>query len=148
MDPLQKKSIETFRSGLNCAQSVLTAFSRDLDLDNDLALSVAAGFGAGMGRLQETCGAVTGAFMVFGIYNGKKYNDTLSRKERTYSMIQDFNRKFTEIHGTTSCRKILGCDLKTDEGRKYARDNKLFELICEKCVSDSVKITEQLISEE
>jgi C_GCAxxG_C_C family probable redox protein len=66
-------AINRFRSGLNCSQAVLTAFSDDLSFDDDLALCISCGFGSGMGRLQETCGAVTGAFMVMGMHNGKKY---------------------------------------------------------------------------
>lgn len=58
--PMTVKAIESFRSGLNCAQAVVTAYADELNFDNNLALSVSCGFGGGMGRLQETCGAVTG----------------------------------------------------------------------------------------
>ena len=51
-------------SKMNCAQSVLTAFSDELGLDRNTALRLARGFGGGMGRTGKTCGAVTGAYMV------------------------------------------------------------------------------------
>lgn len=47
----EKKAVETFRSGNNCAQSVLSTFAEKYDIDNDVALSIASGFGAGMGKL-------------------------------------------------------------------------------------------------
>lgn len=141
-----EKTIESFRSGLNCAQTVLSSYSDKLDFDNNLALSIACGFGGGMGRLQETCGAVTGAYMVLGVYNCKKFTDNKERKESTYTMVQKFNNKFKEINGSTDCIVLLKCDLNTEEGHRYAVQNKLFETVCEKCISDSLGIIDQLIT--
>ena len=55
-----------FSEGFNCSQSVLVAFAPELGLDADAALRVSAAFGGGMGRLGDTCGAVTGALMAAG----------------------------------------------------------------------------------
>ena len=145
MTAIDEKAITTFRSGLNCSQAVLTAYSDELNFDNNLALSVSCGFGGGIGRLQETCGAVTGSFMVLGIYNCKKFSDNKERKEATYSMIQKFSKKFIQINGTTNCLSLLKCDLKTEEGNRYAKVNNLFGTVCEKCISDSVSIINELI---
>jgi C_GCAxxG_C_C family probable redox protein len=139
------KAIDSFRSGLNCAQAVLTAYSDDLSFNNDLALSISCGFGGGMGRLQETCGAVTGSFMVLGIHNSRKYSDNKDKKEETYSMIQNFNDKFKSIHGSTDCMSLLKSDLKTKEGQQYFKENRLNETVCEKCISDSIRIVEELV---
>jgi len=141
----ETKAIESFRSGLNCAQAVFTAYSEKLNIDNDLALSVSCGFGGGMGRQQETCGAVTGAFMVLGVQNCKKVSDNKERKALTYSMIQEFSKKFKELHGSTDCIDLLKCEIKTDAGHDHAKANNLFETICEKCISDSIMITDSLL---
>ena len=145
MESIEEKALRTFRSGLNCAQAVLTAYSDEMEFDNNLALSVSCGFGGGMGRLQETCGAVTGSFMVLGIFNCKKLKENKERKEVTYSMIQKFSQEFKQINGTTDCLELLKCDLKTEEGNAYAKENNLFGTVCEKCISDSVKIVNKLI---
>jgi len=145
MKEIEEKAIRSFKSGLNCSQAVLSAYSDKLNFDNNLALSVACGFGGGMGRLQETCGAVTGSYMVLGIYNCRKFSDNKDRKEETYSMIQQFSEKFKQINGTTDCISLLKIDLKTEEGQRYAKDNNLFETVCEKCISDSISIVEELI---
>ena len=145
MESIEEKAIRTFRSGLNCAQAVLTAYTDEMEFDNNLALSVSCGFGGGMGRLQETCGAVTGSFMVLGIFNCKKLKENKERKEVTYSMIQKFSQEFKQINGTTDCLELLKCDLKTEEGNAYAKENNLFGTVCEKCISDSVKIVNKLI---
>jgi C_GCAxxG_C_C family probable redox protein len=144
MESIEEKAIRTFRSGLNCAQAVVTSYAEEMKFDNNMALSVSVGFGGGMGRLQETCGAVTGSFMVLGIFNCKKLTDNKDRKEATYSMIQKFSQEFKQINGTTDCLELLKCDLKTEEGNGYAKENNLFGTVCEKCISDSVRIINKL----
>lgn len=145
MESIEEKAIRTFRSGLNCAQAVITAYSEEMKFDNNLALSVSVGFGGGMGRLQKTCGAVTGSFMVLGIHNCKKLSDNKDRKEATYLMIQKFSQEFKLINGTTDCLELLKCDLKTEEGNRFAKENNLFGTVCEKCISDSVRTINKLI---
>jgi C_GCAxxG_C_C family probable redox protein len=147
MKSAEQKALDSFRSGLNCAQAVVTAYSEKLKYDNDLALTISCGFGAGMGRLQETCGAVTGSFMVLGIYNCRNVDDNMQRKEATYPMIQKFTEKFKQIHGSTSCMSLLNCEIESEEGHRYAKENNLFVSVCEKCITDSVKIVNQLIEE-
>ena len=141
----RERAIDSFRAGLNCAQAVVTSYSGDLHFDNDLVLQAACGFGGGMGRLQETCGAVTGSFMVLGIYNCARFAENSRRKEETYSMIQKFDAKFKHLHGTTNCHSLLNCDLRTKDGNRYAKENNLFETICEKCITDSLEIIDELI---
>jgi len=145
MESKEDKAILTFRSGANCAQAVLTAYSDELKLDNNLAMSISCGFGGGMGRLQETCGAVTGSFMVLGIYNSNRFIDNKDKKEETYSMIQKFSKKFQSIHGPLQCSSLLNCDLKMEEGQAFMKENNLAEKVCEKCISTSIGILEELL---
>ena len=141
---IEEKALESFRSGLNCAQAVVTSYSENMNFDSNLALSISCGFGGGMGKLQETCGAVTGSFMVLGIYNCKKFSENKERKEATYSMVQKFSERFKHINSSTDCISLLKCDLKTEEGNRYAKENDLFGTICEKCISDSIRIISEL----
>lgn len=143
----EKKAIQSFNSGFNCAQSVLQSYACKMGMDTDLALSISNGFGAGMGRLLETCGAVTGAFMVIGLYNGQKYEDNSSRKEESFAMIQEFADKFKLVHGTTNCKALINCDLNTEEGQLYFDKNKIKDTICEKCISSSIKILYKLLED-
>ncbi len=148
MELKEKFAAEQFESGFNCAQSVLTAFSEDLDLDKGLARQITSGFGSGMGRLQQTCGAVTGAFMVLGMHcsrEGSGCND----EDKLYALMQRFNEKFKKInHGTTECRKLLNVDLNTDEGQIQFHKNDLGDKVCQVCISSSVKILRSLLEIE
>lgn len=143
--PNEEQAIKSFQSGLNCAQAVLIAYSDKMNFDLKLALSLSTGFGGGMARLQETCGAVTGAFMVFGIYNCNKFSDNKVRKDETYSMIRKFTDEFKTLHGTISCKSLLNCDLNTEEGQQFLKENNLSETICEKCIIDSIRIVEKIL---
>lgn len=146
MESKNIKAISLFKSGYNCAQAVVSTYADEMAYDNNLALSISCGFGAGMGRLQETCGAVTGSFMLLSIYNCTKYSDNGQRKDNTYTMIQEFSKKFNTIHGTLQCRLLLNCDLRTEEGQQYFHEHNLMETVCEKCISTSVDIVEELLA--
>jgi hypothetical protein len=66
MIPMTKieQAVAYFKEGFSCSQAIVAAYAPSLGLDRDTALKIASGFGGGMGRLAETCGAVTGSFMV------------------------------------------------------------------------------------
>jgi len=142
----EKVAIDLFQSGLNCAQTVVATFVEDLQIDLEFAKSISCAFGAGMGRLQETCGAVTGAYMVIGMHNSKKHSDNAERKSSSYSMVQEFSKKFITLRGSTNCKKLINCDLNTEEGMNHAKENGLFETVCEKCITDSIAILEELMN--
>jgi C_GCAxxG_C_C family probable redox protein len=74
MSARSQKAVEKFLSGYNCAQSVLYSFCDDLRFDGDAALRLACGFGAGMGRKQEVCGAVSGGIIAIGLRARSKIN--------------------------------------------------------------------------
>jgi len=146
MKSKEEIAIETFRSGLNCAQSVVASYADEMNFDRNLALSISCGFGAGMGRLQETCGAATGAFMILGVHTCKKYSDYKERKEVTYAAIQEFSEKFRAIQGTLNCRELIKVDLKTEEGHRILKEKNLTETVCEKCIMDAIRITEEILN--
>ena len=68
-----EKARDLFREGYNCAQSVVGAFHEEMGLSLSEATRLASSFGGGMGGLRETCGAVTGMFLVAGMLMG--YDD-------------------------------------------------------------------------
>ena len=109
----------------NCAQSVLGAYAADFGLSKDTALSIAAGFGAGMGRLQKTCGAVSGALMTLGLASRFKEGDGRDKINDVYVKVRSFTEDFKKEYGTAKCSELLGCNLLTEEGHKYFEDNKL-----------------------
>lgn len=108
MDSHAEHAKALFESGYNCAQSVLLAFAPETGLDEQTASRLASAFGGGMGRLRETCGALTASFMVLGmVYGGYPPGDDASKAE-LYRRVQELAGRFREAHGTTLCRELLG----------------------------------------
>ena len=97
-----------FLSGLNCAQSVVAAFS-DLfpDADIDTALRMAASFGGGMGRMRMTCGAVSGLAMLAGLERGSATGDQDART-RNYALVQELAAAFKAENDSLICAELLG----------------------------------------
>ncbi|HGJ65852.1 TPA: C_GCAxxG_C_C family protein [bacterium] len=138
-------AIRCFSNGFNCSQSVFSAFANELGLDKKTALKIGSPFGAGMARMAETCGAVTGAFMVIGLKYGKFKIDDNEAKEKTYKLVQEFVIKFKERNGSIVCKELLGCDIGTTEGMKIAKEKGLFNTDCPKFVRDAVEILEEIL---
>jgi C_GCAxxG_C_C family probable redox protein len=133
-----------FLSGNNCAQSVLLSFADDMKFSRELALKLSAGFGGGMGKMQQTCGAVTGAIMVLGLLKGEHVNNNDELKSETYRSVKELSRQFVASFKTTSCRDLIGCDLNSPEGAQKFREEGVMENVCAACVEEAVRIVESM----
>ncbi|MBN1310747.1 MAG: C_GCAxxG_C_C family protein [Anaerolineae bacterium] len=135
-----------FLAGYNCAQSVVYSFVDDLQLEKETALKIACGFGAGMGRQQEVCGAVTGGIIVLGTKYGRGENDERAVAELSYQKVRALIDQFIEKNGTLACRNLLGgCDLLSEEGQKSFRENDLLNKVCTPCIRSAVEILEGIM---
>jgi len=130
----------------NCAQSVLAAYAEDYNLSKDHALSVAVAFGGGIGRLQETCGAVTGALMALGLSSNFKEGDGRDKINKVYDEAHKFIDDFIRENGTVKCRDLLGCDLQSEEGHRYFVENKLREKKCQAYIRFACELLDKYLS--
>ena len=145
----QQKALKYFKEGFNCSQAVLTALGTDMNFSEDQCLRISCAFGAGMGRQQLTCGAISGALMVLGIKYGKSLNEDESKKANTYKKSKALMDQFTDIHKTICCKELLlGLDLHNPDEYAKIKDLGLFESRCTQYVSDAVCIAERILSEE
>ena len=134
-----------FGERFNCAQAVLAAYAEDLGLDRETALKIASPFGAGMARMGETCGAVTGAFMAIGLKYGRTRSDDEAAKEKTYELMHEFVKRFKERNTSILCNVLLGFDISTPEGRERAAEKDTHANVCPKYVQDAAEILEDLL---
>jgi C_GCAxxG_C_C family probable redox protein len=138
-----EQAVAYFKEGYSCSQAIMAAYAPSLGLDRDTAIKIASGFAGGMGRMAETCGAVTGAFMVLGLKFGSASTDR-EAKEAVYTRVRDFAERFKAIHGSLLCRDLLGCDLNTPEGLALAQEKKLFSTVCPPYVETAATILEEM----
>ena len=66
-------------------------------------------------------------------------------KEKTYELIRVFVRRFKLLHGSIECKDLLKVDINSQEGRIYAKENNLFNTICQNLVKDSAEILEEIL---
>lgn len=98
---------QLFCSGCNCSQAVFAAFCDVTGMEQETALRLASSFGAGMGRMRETCGAVSGAFMVLGLLYGFDAEADTHEKGEHYARVQEFAAAFKSQHETLLCRELM-----------------------------------------
>ena len=66
-----------------------------------------SGFGGGVARLREVCGAVSGIAYICGMIDGEYNPNEIDDKERVYKLIQAQIMKFQERHKTINCGELL-----------------------------------------
>jgi len=96
--------VNQFKKGYNCAQSVLYSYAEHLNISGDTALRMSCGFGAGMGRTQEVCGAVSGGILVLNHIYGRGESEDKQKQELTYLKVRELIQKFEKKYGTVNCK--------------------------------------------
>ena len=137
-----------FTQGLNCSQSIIAQYAKRYGLDTSTACKLATGFGGGMGRMGNTCGALSGAYLVLGLEYGNDSADEKHKKDHTYEKIQTLTKAFEHKHGACNCRDLLGCDISTPDGFQQAKDKGLHDSRCPIFVKDTVEILEQILEQD
>jgi C_GCAxxG_C_C family probable redox protein len=112
---VKKRAKANFRTGLNCAESVLEAVLAHVDTGLPHAtMCVMTGFGGGGGLFGDTCGALVGAMAALGAVYGRREVPTDARvaTEELYGepgLYRLFNRlpnEFKQRFGSTQCRLL------------------------------------------
>lgn len=108
---------EAFFKGYNCSQCIALAFADEMGMTKEQALKISSGFGGGVGRMREVCGAFSGIVLVLGAIYG---NTDPAGKSELYAQVQALAEQYKARNGGNSivCRELLG--LKTAEGSPIA----------------------------
>jgi C_GCAxxG_C_C family probable redox protein len=99
-----------------CADAVVSAVNEGLGggLDPDLARSLAAAFGSGLGGAGCLCGAMNGAALSLALVLSKSLPPAEVRKAA-----KKLHDRFKELHGSTCCR-VLTKAVKADPAKHLA----------------------------
>ncbi len=122
LEQRREKAIEFKRNGCNCAQSVVMACQDLCNVDPNVLKQISAGFGGGMGCMEATCGALSGAVMIAGLLSEGKQTTKLARM-----MLKDFE---------AMCGAVLCKDLK-------GRDTRVILCPCEDCVRNAISVLDK-----
>lgn len=110
-----ERAYENFKSGYNCCQSIAVAYADLLGLSPQMAARLSSGFGGGMGRLREVCGAVSGMVFVASALKGYSDPKDNAQKKELYALIQKLAGAFERENGSIVCRELLGLSVKKED---------------------------------
>ena len=139
-----QRSLELFRSGFFCAESVLLAIAESQGIQSDLIPRIATGFCSGISRTGGICGAVSGAIMGINLVAGR--NSPAESIEFSYTLTQKLISRFETQYGSVNCSQLIGCDLATETGQQYFMENHLMEH-CLQYAEEATRMAVSLIAE-
>ena len=94
--------------GFNCCQAVVLAYNDVFNLDEQTAAAMSSGFGGGMGRMREVCGAVSGMVMLAGMIRPASDPSIKDWRTANYALVQKMAGEFRAMNGSIVCKELLG----------------------------------------
>jgi C_GCAxxG_C_C family probable redox protein len=138
-------AVASFKSGFTCSSAVFSSFSEDLGLAGESAKKIACGFGAGVSKTGNICGAVSGSILVIGLKYGKTHTGDEGATEKTRALVREFIQEFTARNGSVNCTELLGYNLSNPEEYEKARRAGLFTTKCPGFVRDAAEILDRIL---
>lgn len=127
------ETIKKHDKGYNCAQAVACTYSDLVGLDEETIFKLTEALGAGMGNMEGTCGAVSGACILAGLKNSSGNLELPNSKGKTYKLSRAILDSFKEQNGSVICKELKG----TETGKVLR--------LCEDCIKDAARIAEKII---
>lgn len=117
----------------NCCQAVVCSFADEAGADKETLFKAGEAFGLGMGGMEGTCGALSGAVMLAGYKNSDGNLEAPATKGDTYRLSREMVRRFQEKTGSTICRELKG----VETGKALCS--------CPDCIRYGVEVVEEVL---
>lgn len=143
MGRYSEKAVELFKQGYNCSQAIAGAFLPEFGIEESIALKMSSGFGAGVGRMRNICGAFSGAVMVAGFWHEKE------EKAAVYKDVQSLANEFEQEQSSIFCSELLGLTKPETSHIPTSRTDPSYKKRpCVKIVEDTAKMLENHLAEK
>ena len=119
--------------GYNCAQAVTCAYADLVGADKQTMFAATEALGLGMGGMEGTCGALSGACVVCGLAKSGADLENPTTKGATYKVSRELVSRFAELSGATRCRDLKGIDTGT------------VLCSCPQCIENAARILEDVV---
>jgi len=155
LDIVAKSAYNNDRAYEGCTRSVLSALIEHLHLSSyegaKEVIKASTSLAAGVCRMGEVCGALTGGIMAIGLVVGSEKLDDFASYKRTMENSYKLYNKFKEYYGgIVRCfeiqEKVLGrhYDFKNDEdGKQWYKDGGLDK--CPMVCATAARLTAEII---
>lgn len=127
------ETIKKHDKGYNCAQAVACTYCDLVGLDEETVFKLTEALGAGMGNMEGTCGAVSGACILAGLKNSSGNLLSPNSKANTYKLSRAILDNFKEQNGSVICKELKG----VETGRVLRP--------CQDCIKDAALIAEKVL---
>lgn len=117
----------------NCCQAVACAFADETGVPVETLFKAGEAFGLGMGCMDCTCGAVSGAVMLAGFCRSDGNVDVPATKAETYKLSREIVSRFIQKNGSMICKELKGVETGT-----MLRS-------CQGCIEDSVELVQEVL---
>ncbi len=131
--------------GFLCSEAVLMAIGRCLGVRSGTIPKIATGFGAGVGRKGEVCGALSGAVMGLGLRFGRSRVEEQEGGRRPYWFTSELVERFRVRLGHVRCGDLLELDLSDPKGLQAYREAGMWEKRCRGIISEATGLAYDLL---
>ena len=136
MDTRIEETIVRHNKGYNCAQAVACTYCDLVATDEETMFRMTEGLGLGMGGMQGTCGAVTGACILAGMKNSTGNLEQPDSKLSTYKLSREIVHQFEEKNQSSVCKELKGVE------------TGVMLRSCQDCIKDAAKLVEVILFEK
>lgn len=130
------ETITRHDKGYNCAQAVACTYCDLVGVEEEVMFKMTEGLGLGMGGMEGTCGAVSGACVLAGMKRSSGNTEHPDSKTETYKLSREIVKRFAEQNQSVVCKELKGV-----ETGKVLRS-------CGDCIKDAALIAEHVLFEE
>lgn len=133
MESRVELAAQKHRSGYNCAQAVACTYCDLVGIEEETMFKLTEALGLGMGGMEGTCGAVTGACVLAGMIKSSGNLEHPDSKANSYQLSREIVKQFKEKNQSVVCKTLKGVE--TGEVLRS----------CSDCVKDAAMIAEQVL---
>ena len=129
-------TIKRHDKGYNCAQAVACTYCDLVGVEEETMFRMTEGLGLGMGCMEGTCGAVSGACVLAGMKCSSGNLEKPDSKAASYKLSKEIVQQFEERTGAVACRELKGIET----GKVLCT--------CAECIRNAAAITEKVLFTE
>lgn len=130
------ETIKRHDKGYNCAQAVACTYCDLVGIDEETMFKMTEALGAGMGGMEGTCGAVSGACVLAGAKRSTGNLEKPDSKAASYQLSKEIVKQFREQNESVVCRELKGVGT-----GKVLRP-------CADCIKDAARLAESILFAE
>lgn len=130
------ETIKKHENGYNCAQAVACTYCDMVGVDEETMFKMTEALGLGMGGMEGTCGALTGACVLAGMKQSSGNLEQPDSKAESYKLSREIVKRFEEQNKSVVCKTLKGVE--TGEILRPCAD----------CIKDAATIVEQVLFAE